>query len=133
MFHYLFVDEEETERESFSKLLTVDELVVEPVSPSQDLSFLSKRLAEPGVDGVLLDFMLRAGDLSISYSGSTLAANIKEEYSNIPIVVLSGVLSDHEASYRRTDQLYDWRLDKAEVSEDARPARRRASKSAFGH
>jgi len=133
MPHYLFVDEEESERQSFSKLLTTDDLTIEPMAPKPNLSFLSNRLAEPRVDGVLLDFMLRAGDISIPYKGSTLAASIKEERSDVPIVVLSGVLAQHEASYRRTEQLYDWTLDKAKVAEDAVSARRQLVTLAEGY
>ena len=125
-FYYL-IDEDEKDGNAYAKALSTPKTTIEYCHPEVDIAFLVKILNRKGLAGMILDFKLSYGDLSIKYDAPMLAGHIREQKPNIPVVVLSGVITgDPESgdSYRRTEQLFDWCLDKTEVSAHAAPAQR---------
>lgn len=116
--HWLFVDEQLEEAQSCAKLLAQDgELEVSTLVPEADVAFLRTAIDQKSFDGVLVDHALNEGRPEINYAGATLAAFIRTEYPDLPIVVLSARLKDigELRRYRRTESLFDLRLDKQDL------------------
>jgi hypothetical protein len=114
---WLFVDEQPDEATNCKRLLAQPgEFQVDIVPPEPDVAFL-RRAIDQSTDGVLLDHALNDAKADIQYAGSTLAAYIRTEYPALPIVVLSAKLKDpgELRRYRRTQELFDWTVDKHDL------------------
>ncbi|MEA2709695.1 MAG: hypothetical protein QOF78_2296 [Phycisphaerales bacterium] len=132
---FYFIDEDSRDRESYAKLLSTKDLPIKGLAPSKDLAGVIQRINAPGLIGVLLDYKLSISDPEIKYDASAIAAQIRSVRPDLPLVVLSGELVDprNERSYRRTEELYDHRLDKADVANDVKRARRQLKSLASGY
>ncbi len=125
---WLFIDEQPEEAASCAALLSQDgECLVETKQPAADLSFIREALDDGMYTGVLLDHALNEGSAEITYAGSTIAAFIRSEYPHLPVVVLSARLAVPAESrrYRRTEDLFDLKLDKQIVARDPDESRRK--------
>lgn len=125
---WLFIDEQPQEAENCIALLAKPgELEIEPKQPDVDVGFVRKALDAGKYTGVLLDHALNEGNAAITYRGSTIAAHIRSEYPHLPVVVLSARLTEPAESqrYRRTEDLFDLRLDKQDLATNADEARRK--------
>lgn len=134
MQKWLFVDEEPEVAEACKRLLALpDEFEVVPTAPEVDVTFLRDAIARETPDGILLDHALNDARPDISYAGSTLAAFIRSEFAHLPIVVLSAKLNDQAElrRYRRTEDLFDLRLDKQKLQLSSSEAREQLV--ALGH
>jgi len=128
MRRWLFVDEQPEQSQACANLLNQPgEFEVETIEPKVDVTFLRDAIAGESLDGVLLDHALNDARPDINYTGSTLAAFIRSDYGNLPIVILSAKLSDQTElnRYRRTEDLFDLQLDKQDLQLQATAARNR--------
>jgi CheY-like chemotaxis protein len=114
---WCLVDEREDQRDDYAKLLQNHGVEVERVQPDADLAFAHD--AATTALGFILDYALHEGDSSISYSGATLAAHLREEYPDRPIVILSAFLRQPATSdrLRRTKELIDLQVKKEDVGQ----------------
>lgn len=125
---WLFIDEQPEEATNCAALLAeAGELVVETMQPMADLGFVHEVLGTEEYTGALLDHALNEGSADISYAGSMIAAFIRSEYPHLPVVVLSARLADPAESrrYRRTEDLFDLRLDKQSLAANPDEPRRK--------
>jgi DNA-binding NarL/FixJ family response regulator len=118
---WCLVDEREDQREEFARLLSNHGVDVDRVPPDPNLGFT--HLAAKTATGFILDYALHEQDSAIPYSGATLAAHIRQEYPDRPIVILSAFLRDPatDERLRRTRELIDLKVKKDEVEQ--RPER----------
>jgi CheY-like chemotaxis protein len=130
---WCFVDEREDQRDQFAKLLHNHGIEVERVQPDPNLAFThdSARTAL----GFILDYALHEQDSAISYSGATLAAHLRQEYPDRPIVILSAFLRDPATGdrLRRTRELIDLKVKKDDVEQQPERFARQLQSLAEGY
>jgi len=118
--NYLLVDDQTEDAGRLAGLLSSEGLCVHTVPPEPDLAFVGDVLQEAPVDGLILDYKLSYSDTAVKYDCPALAGHCRENWPELPIIVLSGVVPAEPsvgASYSRTRRLYDWYLDKSELGE----------------
>jgi hypothetical protein len=133
---YILIDEEEKAGKEFAKLLSSKSLNIKYIQPKPDIDFVGDMLNDECLAGIILDYKLSYGNSKIPYDAPALAGHIRELQPNMPIVTLSGVLLVNRklmSSYERTKELFDWYLDKSEVSENSEPGRRQLKCLADGY
>jgi len=113
---WCFIDEREDQREQFSQLLRNHGVEVEGIPPDPNLG------STPGLataTGFILDYALHEQNSAISYSGATIAAHLRQEYPDRPIVILSAFLRvpATDERLRRTRELIDLKVKKDEVEQ----------------
>lgn len=124
---WLFIDEQPAEAEKCVALLAeTGELEIDTREPVADVGFVREAIEGGKYTGVLLDHALNEGSAAISYAGSTIAAFLRSEYPHLPVVVLSAKLAEPVESrrYRRTEDLFDLKLDKQDLATNADEVRR---------
>jgi CheY-like chemotaxis protein len=115
--NWCLVDERKDHREQFARLLRNHGVKVNEVQPGSSLEFIQD--AATTAVGFILDYALHEQDPGIPYSGATLAAHIRQEYPNRPIVILSAFLRIPATNdkLRRTRDLIDLQVKKEEVEQ----------------
>lgn len=115
--NWCLVDERKDHREQFAALLNNHGVKVKQVQPGSSLDFIQDDATS--AVGFILDYALHEQDSSIPYSGATLAAHIRQEYPDRPIVILSAFLRmpTTNEKLRRTRELIDLQVKKEEVEQ----------------
>ncbi len=124
---FYFIDEDETDGERYSALLSCSGLEVRFRLPEQDITFLEEMIKDKGVSGMILDYKLSYRMPDIQYNSPTIAGYVRERTSNIPIVTLSGALQSNQSlrsSYDRMKKFFDFTFEKSDVASDANDAQR---------
>jgi CheY-like chemotaxis protein len=116
MKKWYLVDEREDHRKQFAQLLRNHAVEVETLPPDPALAFTKGW--DDTITGAILDYALHENDPTVSYSGATLAAHLRETYPSRPIVILSAHLREPatDESLRRTNELIDLKATKDEVA-----------------
>jgi CheY-like chemotaxis protein len=126
---WCLVDEREDHRKQFARLLRNHGVDVETHKPDLSFSFATT------ATGFILDYALHEQDAAIPYSGATLAAQIRQEFPDRPIVILSAFLRDPATNshLRRTRDLIDFKVKKDEVEQQPERFARQLQSLAAGY
>lgn len=124
----VLVDDQESDRQRYSELLSSDDLAVVPIAPADQMETvdaIEETCPSDTPSVVILDYRLDEAP-SVRYRGGSLAAAIRDRVADIPLVLLTTEVKLEGLEHRAgVEDLFDWRLLKARVPKDRARTRER--------